>query len=451
MSFRNYRLQLILRILLLAVTIFIFAGLEFSPEYRGTYIGVGFLILLQVGLLVHYQERTNRLFLRFLNSIRYDDFTEQFHIAGEGKTQQQLASSLNEVMDKFREVRAEKEANLHYFEVIVQHIGIGIITYKPDGQILMLNNAAKKLLKLSRAHTVQELAAASAELALGLQQLEHNEKALVPMRQAGEQVNLSLHVIELSLLGDRVRLASLQNIQSELEDKEMEAWNTLIRVLTHEIMNSVTPIASLSSSASEEISSYTDTKAEEVTLLREELEDVGHCLQTISRRSEGLIRFVQDFRSLTTITVPQLSRFNVRELLEEIKMLMREQLAARQICLKVEMQAAAMLLSADRSMVEQVLINLVKNASEAVWEQEQPLIVLRAYFDERSRVTIEVADNGSGMTEEAMAKIFVPFYTTKKTGSGIGLSLSRQIMRLHNGAISVKSELGQGTTFTLRF
>lgn len=271
------------------------------------------------------------------------------------------------------------------------------------------------------------------------------------MQQGSEQANVSLHVIELSLRGDRIRLASLQNIQGELEDKEMEAWNTLIRVLTHEIMNSVTPIASLSASASDEIDSYIDTVADEVTLLREELEEVGHCLQTISRRSDGLIRFVQEFRSLTTISVPQLTRFEVQELLHEISTLMREQVAGRSICLQVEAPSSPMLLTADRSMIEQVLINLVKNAMEAVEEQEEPLIRLQAYFDERSRVNIEVADNGSGMTQEALAKIFVPFYTTKKTGSGIGLSLSRQIMRLHKGAIAVMSELGTGTRFVLRF
>lgn len=398
-----------------------------------------------------YLERSNRLFLRFLNSIKYDDFTEAFKIAGEGPLQHKLARQLNEVMDKFREIRAEKEANLHYFETIIQHIGIGIITFRPDGQLLLLNNAAKKLLKVVQAHTIADLLPASPELVLGLQELEHNEKVLVPLQQGSEQANVSLHVIELSLRGDRIRLASLQNIQGELEDKEMEAWNTLIRVLTHEIMNSVTPIASLSASASDEIDSYIDTVADEVTLLREELEEVGHCLQTISRRSDGLIRFVQEFRSLTTISVPQLTRFEVQELLHEISTLMREQVAGRSICLQVEAPSSPMLLTADRSMIEQVLINLVKNAMEAVEEQEEPLIRLQAYFDERSRVNIEVADNGSGMTQEALAKIFVPFYTTKKTGSGIGLSLSRQIMRLHKGAIAVMSELGTGTRFVLRF
>lgn len=451
MSFSHYKLQLLLRVLLLAVSVFAFARIDFSQEYRGTLLGLGLFIVLQVWLLMRYMERSNRLFLRFLNSIKYDDFSEQFHVGNEGITQRELAQRLNDVMVKFREVRAEKEAHLQYFEVIVQHIGIGIITYKPDGSILLLNNAAKKLLQVGQLQQVQELQQISPELTLGLQQLESGDKVLVPVRQEGEQANLSVHVIELSLLGDRVRLASLQNIQRELEEKEMEAWGKLIRVLTHEIMNSVTPISSLSASACEEIHSYTDTEAEEITLLREELQDIGQCLQTISRRSDGLIRFVNEFRNLTTISVPQMSRFDVGELLQEIKLLLREQLAQQHVQLLVQAPRENMLLTADRTMVEQVLINLVKNATEAVHEQPDGQIALCASLDERSRITISVSDTGPGMTEEAMAKIFIPFYSTKKTGSGIGLSLSRQMMRLHKGTISVQSELGRGTTFLLRF
>jgi two-component system, NtrC family, nitrogen regulation sensor histidine kinase NtrY len=264
--------------------------------------------------------------------------------------------------------------------------------------------------------------------------------------------NLSVQVIELSMLGEKVKLASIQNIQRELEDKEMEAWQNLIKVLTHEIMNSVTPIASLSASASDEISGYVeDTASEEITLLKEELLDIRQCLQTISRRSDGLIHFVNDFRNLTRIPVPEMNLLNVGDLLKEIQTLLREQLAQQHIDFRLVLPKSSLLLTADRSMLEQVLINLIKNAMEAVQEKEQRQVVVRANLDERSRVCIEVQDNGEGMTPEATTKIFIPFFTTKQSGSGIGLSLSRQIMRLHKGSISVQSELHKGTTFMLRF
>lgn len=451
MRFNGYRLQLVLRLLLLTITIYLFARIDFDPAYRGTYLGLGAFALLQVWLLIRFHEHTSRQLNRFLASVSYDDFTEQFQAEKEGSLQRELAVRLNEVMAKFREVRAEKEANLHYFEAIVQHIGIGIITYKPTGEILLLNKAAKKMLQTSQAKTLAELPSAGGQLVENLQRISHNEKALVQLRQNGELVNLSVHVIEIVLLRDTIRIASLQNIQPELEEKEMEAWQTLLKVLTHEIMNSVTPIASLSASAGEEITNLTDTEADEIKVLKEELTDIGKCLQTISRRSDGLIRFLNDFRSLNTTTKLKLSVFNVVELLQEIKTLFREQFATENIELQLEYQNASLLLEADRHLVEQVLINLVKNAAEAVGEKPQKLIELKAFLDDRSRVNLQISDNGSGLTPEAQAKIFIPFYTTKTTGSGIGLSWSRQIMRLHKGSISVQSELGVGTRFLLRF
>ncbi|MFT2010834.1 sensor histidine kinase [Pontibacter sp. 13R65] len=453
MLFKNFRLQLLLRLLLLLVSVYVLATMEFTQAYRSTYIGLVLFILLQGVLLIRFQEKTNRQVLRFLNAIQFDDFSEQFKAAGEGKIEAELSVKLNEVMRKFREVRAEKEANLQYYEAIVQHIGTGIITYQPNGTILLMNNAAKKLLQANQARQVQDLQVepVSKEQTTGFLDLAHGDKVLLQVRQEGELVHLSVHVMELSMLGNTIRLASVQNIQPELEEKEMEAWYNLIKVLTHEIMNSVTPISSLAASAGEEVNSYTDTAATEITLLKEELIEIGMCLQTISRRSEGLIHFVSDFRNLTAVKQPQLQLFNVGDLLKELKILLREQLANQQIHFDLEVGSQNLLLTADRTMVEQVLINLVKNAMEATHEQAEKLVSVKAYVDERSRISIEVADNGTGMTNEAMSKIFIPFYTTKKSGSGIGLSLSRQIMRLHKGTISAQSTLGKGTTFILRF
>ncbi|TXK36959.1 GHKL domain-containing protein [Pontibacter qinzhouensis] len=452
MLFKNFRLQLLLRLLALLICVYLLAAINFTEAYRATYVGLVLFILLQVILLISFQEKTNRQVIRFLNAIRFDDFTEQFKAGGEGKIHSELAIRLNEVMNKFRSLRADKEANLQYYEAIVQHIGTGIITYKPDGTILLMNNAAKKLLQHSQASHVQDLQVEPTGNAAGLLELVHGDKVLMQLRQSGELGQLSVHVMELSLLGSTIRLASLQNIQPELEDKEMEAWHNLIKVLTHEIMNSVTPISSLAASAGEEVSSYTDTTATEITLLKEELEDIGLCLQTISRRSQGLIHFVSDFRNLTAVKAPHLQLFNVGELLKELRTLMREQMMNHGVVFNLDLAPQNLLLNADRTMVEQVLINLIKNAMEATLEGEQPKqVTVKACLDERSRTSIEITDNGSGMTPEAMSKIFIPFYTTKKTGSGIGLSLSRQIMRLHKGTITVQSELGRGTTFTLRF
>jgi signal transduction histidine kinase len=241
----------------------------------------------------------------------------------------------------------------------------------------------------------------------------------------------------------------MSNIQSELEEKEMEAWQNLVRVLTHEIMNSVTPISSLAGVVEEEIKHKLER--DENGFKKEEMEDMHLSLQTISKRSEGLIRFVKEFRNLTHIPKPRLSEVAVKELLDEVSILHKKELADRGIVINVTVSPDNLLILADKTMIEQVLINLVKNAIQAFDEQPDKKIELTAFAKEKGRAVLSVKDNGAGIDSEALEKIFIPFFSTKKTGSGIGLSLSKQIMRQHEGRITVKSKLGEGTEFLLRF
>ena len=247
-----------------------------------------------------------------------------------------------------------------------------------------------------------------------------------------------------------------------LEEKEMEAWQNLIRVLTHEIINSVTPIASLATTINEDLGYYKqeiEEKAngsEEKILLpasyfEESLEDVHHAVKTIQRRSEGLIRFVKDFRNLTKIPHPDLQVVLVQDLIDSIFLLMNEEFKQYQVDFDLSIEPKDLQVMADQMLIEQVLINLIKNACQAVVEKEERKIHFRAYTGVTGKVIMQVEDNGVGINEEAIKKIFIPFFTTKKSGSGIGLSLSRQVMRLHGGNISAQSTLGDGTIFTLKF
>ena len=242
----------------------------------------------------------------------------------------------------------------------------------------------------------------------------------------------------------------MSNIQSELEEKEMEAWQNLVRVLTHEIMNSVTPISSLAGIVEEDLKKRIDIETE-APLKREDLEDMYLSLQTISKRSAGLIRFVKEFRNLTHIPKPKLAEVSVKELLDELSILYKKELADHAINISVQVNPVNLYILADKTMIEQVLINLLKNAIQAFDEQTDKRIELQAYANEKGRAVISVKDNGAGIDSEALEKIFIPFFSTKKTGSGIGLSLSKQIMRQHEGNITVKSTLGEGTEFLLRF
>jgi len=256
--------------------------------------------------------------------------------------------------------------------------------------------------------------------------------------------------IELTLRDEEVKLISMNNIQSELEEKEMEAWQNLVRVLTHEIMNSVTPISSLAGIVEEDLKHRIDRPTDS-ELKKEELEDMYLSLQTISKRSAGLIKFVKEFRNLTHIPKPKLAEVNVKELLDELAQLHKKELADNQISISVSVTPENLFVLADKTMIEQVIINLIKNAIQAFDEQPTRQIELTGYTNEKGRTIISVKDNGSGIDSEALEKIFIPFYSTKKTGSGIGLSLSKQIMRQHEGNITVKSELNKGTEFLLRF
>ena len=248
-------------------------------------------------------------------------------------------------------------------------------------------------------------------------------------------------------------LVSVKNIQNELEEKEMEAWQKLISVLTHEIMNSIAPISSLSTTISTiltELKSKTLAGHDDPDSL-EAFEDVDMALSTISKRTEGLMHFVNTYRHLTKIPQPSYTIFGIHQLFKEIKILLSDETTEMGVNCQISIDPETLELSADERLIQQVLINLLKNAIYATQGRQNAQIWMKAYINKRGRVVIEVIDNGQGILPEVLDKVFIPFFTTKTTGSGIGLSLSKQIMRMHGGNISVTSTPEQETKFTLTF
>ena len=279
-----------------------------------------------------------------------------------------------------------------------------------------------------------------------LKQISAGDKALVKVQDQGEWLHLSVYATEFVLRGIHFTLVSIQNIQSELEEKEMEAWQNLIRVLTHEIMNSVTPISSLAATVAELLDDMPEPAGQDHSL-----EDIRAAVKTIERRSEGLIHFVDAYRRLTKLPKPDFQIFPVADLFDQIHNLMAPQMESEEVEFETRIEPESLELTADPKLIEQVLINLIINAVHALKEKRPRRILLISRMDARGRVIIQVADNGHGILPEVQERIFIPFFTTKPSGSGIGLSLSRQIMRLHRGLISVSSEPGKNTVFTLRF
>lgn len=449
MGFKNLRFSVIVRVILLISTIFLLASTYYKSENQVNVFFISLAVVIQVYLLIRTLEKSNREISNFLNSIKYDDFTATYPEKGNSASVDQLYREFNSVIKKFREIRADKEANYHYFRTIVQHVGIGLITFNKKGDVQIINSAAKKLIGIEGIQNIYELSKVSPKLVESLVKLKTGGSDLINFTQEGSNTQLSIYVIELILRGEEFKLVSVQNIQSELEEKEMEAWQNLIRVLTHEIMNSVTPLSSLAATVRDNL---VDNIEDDVPIEKEELEDIYLAVQTIERRSQGLIRFVSDFRNLTKIPQPKLATESIRRVLDYIHVLLKHELEQKKIKLSLAVEPIELKFIVDKELIDQVLINILQNAIHALQENtEERHIMIRAFVNEYNRPTIVIRDNGCGIDEEALAKVFIPFFTTKKQGSGIGLSLSKQIMRKHGGGISVKSVMNEGTEFTLRF
>jgi two-component system nitrogen regulation sensor histidine kinase NtrY len=451
MVFKNFRLNIVVRVALLALTLGALLYCILSYRLTSAIIILSALTILQIGLLIRFLEKTNMELIRFLNAIRFDDFSVNYSPPRTGSAFDELNKEFTKVMKKFQELRAEKEANYHYFRTIVQHIGIGIISIRQNGEIEMINTAAKRLLRVNQLRHLTDLQLFSSELLRSLEQHKKGGKDLVKIEKDGEVTQLSVNIIELVIQGEIFRLVSLQNIHSELEEKEMEAWQKLVRVLTHEIINSVTPISSLAATAGEELMHYLCEDEDYCSIPKDDLEDIHLGVETIRKRSIGLINFVTDFRNLARVPEPKLKVFSVKEMFNRIALLMKAELEERNVQLSVLVDPASLQLTADPEQIEQVLINLIKNAIQAFGDQAEKYVKLTAAQGFSGKTIVQVKDNGPGIEEEAIKKIFIPFFTTKKSGSGIGLSISRQIMRLHKGNIAVQSDEKDGTLFTLTF
>ncbi|MEJ2004518.1 MAG: ATP-binding protein [Cyclobacteriaceae bacterium] len=341
-----------------------------------------------------------------------------------------------------------KEEEFLFLKNIVQHAGTGLMAFRANGEIQIINRAAKKLLKVGDLKNINELGSSIPQLLDSMKRLKTGGRDLVRADIDGNIQQLSIYAIQLNLHDEEVKLISLQNIQSELEEKEMEAWQNLVRVLTHEIMNSVTPISSLANTVSEDLEEK-QNKPESVS--SDDLEDYLMSISTIRKRSEGLIRFVKDFRNLTQVPTPELHRVNVETLLNEIVVLHKKEWQTNNVEAELKIEREGMHILMDKDLIEQVLINLIKNSFHALEETENGKIILYAGYEKDKHPFISIKDNGPGIDEEAIEKIFIPFYTTRKTGSGIGLSLSRQIMRKHRGTLNVRTWEEGGTEFILRF
>ncbi|MEE9461144.1 MAG: ATP-binding protein [Bacteroidales bacterium] len=450
MTYKNFRANIIVRILLLSVSIFLFFY-SLDLEFNVTPILVVVLIIFQVFSLIRYVDRTNRDLTSFLESIRFSEFTRTFQIEGMGSSFDELNRAFNDVINDFQKVRSEKEEHFHYLQSIVQNIDVSIIAYRKDGTVEMINKAAKQLFQIHSLKNVKGLEQLSLELVNTLINISPGENTLVKVQDQDDILQLAIYATEFKVKDKLIILATINNIQNVLEEQETEAWQKLIRVLTHEIMNSITPIASLSSTLEIMLKGITDGGNVREDMDIDAVMEIQQALQTINKRSTGLLHFVNTYRNLTRIPKPNFKIFPVKDLFKNLYLLMEEEITENKINFVTNIEPENIEVSADEQLVEQVIINLIRNSMHALDGRKDPSIELKTYYNKRGRVTIQVADNGTGILPEVLDKIFIPFFTTKQSGSGIGLSLSRQILRLHNGTITAHSVPDEETIFTLTF
>lgn len=451
MVYKGFRLRLLLRLLLLVGVVLLLLLVLFRTDWYITAFCIFLLIAFQLYDLIHFVERTNRDISSFLQAMRHSDFTQRFATVGVNASYRQLYQSFNDISEAFSKVKSEKESHYHYLKAVVEQAGVGILSFDEEGEVQLLNHVTKELLHVPHLRHISKLERLSPELVQALYSIGHQEKRMLQVQVKGEEVQLNLLATELVVQGRQLKIVTLQNLRQELEEQELQTWQKVIRVLTHEIMNSVTPLVSLTATVHQLLRQEVIARqAAGEAVDPEVLEDMEAGLQTIEKRSAGMLHFVQNYRRLMRLPASELKPVALHELLRQVHTLLQHNHGNEHTNLKVYLPDERLHVWADTEQLEQVLINLVKNAMEACRHVAQPQVELLAYEPdtERDKVRITVTDNGPGIPADVLDKIFIPFYTTKKQGSGIGLSLSKQVMRQHGGAIQVQTQPGQ-TVFTL--
>ena len=454
---KQFTLQIAIRISGILLTCVAFAFLLLDKMWLST-AGIGFVIIIQVFYLIKYVNNTNHSLVKFMSALKNEDYSVYFTPSGKGDSFEQVYDDFNLIIKIFKRNKIEKEAQYSYFKYILEHVSLGIISIKKEdlynnhseSEMLFLNKSACKILHQPQHLYWHRFASHVPWFVTEIKKIASGGKILVDFGDEIKRKQLSLEVIEIQLLNSPHLIITFQDIRSEIEQKEIEAWHNVIRILAHEMLNSFTPVSSLAST----IKSLTENQNGELLqvneLDQEVLSDINMAVTTIKKRSDGLLDFVNDYRTITSVPKPQLKRINVKAFLTNIKLLMDSETTSNNVELKLLPIPANSTINIDEKLIEQVFINLINNSIHALEQTEKALITLSCEV-EQSTISIILTDNGMGINEQILNQVFIPFYTTKKNGSGIGLSLSKTILKKHNGNLLVSSEEGKYTTFSLVF
>lgn len=451
----SFNTRTILHIAGILATAFLLLWCVVNTRYYATMLTLSLLLAFQVYALLRFVSITNRQLSRFLDAVEHSDFSLSFRQPEANDSFAALGRSIDDVLDRFREERSAREAQASFLVAFVEQVPIAVLALDEDNRIEVSNKALRRLTGHGELRHLGQIAAFDASLARTIGGLAGGDERLLKLKSGSATVQLKLSCSLLRLRGRAIRLVSIQDIGNELEAAELNAWQNLIRVMTHEIMNSITPITSLAGTTAQylhDVEAQLDSDDEpDIPALKTLLQDAGNAMDTIGNRSHGLMRFVESYRTLTRLPEPEMASFRVQDMLQNVHTLLEDTLARQQVALTVSCNPVTLALTADREMLEQALLNLLLNAVDAVAGREQPQIRLSATLRDRGGVNILVEDNGTGIGEDNLDNIFIPFFTTKRGGSGIGLSVVKQIVNLNGGQIVVSSQADVGTSFRLGF
>ncbi|MCG7858136.1 sensor histidine kinase [Flavihumibacter sp.] len=447
MIFDKFETRLAIRVLLLFAVLFATSWVLVKGDYRFLIMAVP-ILLYQLFDLYRSQRKAQDELKQFVESVHYRDFSRYFDVKHAPMELQPLRQGFNDINTAFKGISKEKETQYQYLQRILELVDTGILSYDTiTGEVEWMNESLKKMLQIPYLKTIQTLARRDAELAAAIETIKPGEVKIATAHIEKGSFKVLVSCSAFQTEGKIYKLIAFQNVNEALDETESRAWSRLLSVMTHEIMNSVAPISSLADTLKNRLHKV----AEEMKEQSGSFDDLELGIDTIKRRSEGLLRFAETYRSLNKITTLNLTRVKVLDLFQNLNLLMQPKLEQLGIEVEVILKEPEIELEADTNLVDQVMINLLVNAMDAVKDREQPRIVLSASKDSNNRTLIRVADNGAGMPAEVLDKIFIPFFSTKKSGSGIGLSLCKQIMMLHKGNIQVQSVEGEGTAFILQF
>jgi nitrogen fixation/metabolism regulation signal transduction histidine kinase len=450
MGFKHFLVFLVVRLLLVGVVMALVVWLFVQPGYHSATLLASIILALLAAELWRFVSRTNREVARFLDAVRFADYSQRFDFDKAGSGFAELGRTFTRIIGEMRERRTGQESEMRHLRALIEHIPVPLMTVHADDAITLQNNAARRLFGAAHVTRINDLRQFGPGFARAVDEAIPGDRELVTFTVEGAEYQLTLAATEIIIDGDRERLISLQDIQSEIDATQAEAWQDLVRVLTHEIMNSITPVTSLAQTAAELVDDVVRETGPE-SPIAEELEDVQSAVATVARRSDSLLQFIDSYRQISRLAPPEKKRVALADLFETVTSLAQAEWSDPGASLASNVEPSGLYVYADRDLLEPVLLNLLRNAWQATKDRDEPRIELRGRLNRRGNTVIEIEDNGHGVPDEIATKIFVPFFTTREGGSGVGLALARQVMIAHGGFIRLGKKSAAGTVFTLTF